>query len=94
VRLAELGMPTIATLRGMAIRMYYRHEHPPPHFHVVYQRDGAFVSIETGEIIHGRLSPSRAQIIRRRTALHRQELLANWERGRRNEPFEKIAGLD
>jgi hypothetical protein len=87
-------MPTISRFRGMAIRMYYRREHPPPHFHVIYQDLEAFISIETGEVIHGRLTPALTRMIREWAALRRQQLRANWERGRRNESFETIKGLD
>ncbi len=87
-------MPTICRFGGMAIRMYYRREHPPPHFHVIHQDMEAFVAIETAEIIHGRLTPALTRMIREWTRLRRSELRANWEKGRRNEPFDNIAGLD
>jgi hypothetical protein len=38
-------MPTISTFFGIAIRMFYT-EHPPPHFHVSYQRHRALISTE------------------------------------------------
>ncbi len=47
-------MPTISFFYGIAIRMYLR-DHPPPHFHVIYQQHEANVSIETGDIIEGKL---------------------------------------
>ena len=50
-------MPTISSFYGIFIRMYLR-DHPPPHFHAVYQGHEAFVAIESGEVIDGRLPPT------------------------------------
>ena len=47
-------MPIISVFFGIVIRMYHD-EHPPPHFHAVYQGFEAFVGIADGKIIHGRL---------------------------------------
>jgi Domain of unknown function (DUF4160) len=56
--------------------------------------DEANVSIESGEVIEGRLPPAAARLVREWTALNREQLLDNWNRARRSEPLERIPGLD
>jgi hypothetical protein len=73
--------------------MYVR-DHPPPQFHAVYQAYEANVSIDSGEVIEGRLPPVAARLVRQWTAIHRAQLLENWHRARRGEPLERIPGLD
>jgi hypothetical protein len=52
-------VPTISVFYGIAIRMFVQ-DHPPPHFHAVYAEWEATFSIESGELLEGRL-PSRAR---------------------------------
>jgi hypothetical protein len=40
-------MPTISVFFGIAIRMFFS-DHPPPHFHVAYQRYRAVIAVESG----------------------------------------------
>jgi hypothetical protein len=86
-------MPTISYFYGIYVRMYLR-DHPPPHFHAVYQEHEAFIAIETGEVVEGRLPPWAGRLVREWTVAHRQELLDNWNRARAGEPLERIVGLD
>lgn len=86
-------MPTISVFFGFVVQMYWR-EHPPPHMHVYYQGFEALVAIESGEIIGGSLPPAAMRIIRSWVVRRRAELLANWERGRQREPFERVPGAD
>jgi len=74
-------MPTISTFFGMTIRMFFK-EHPPPHFHVGYQRQRAVVAIETGAVLYGSLPPGALRIVREWTNRHRGELMDNWSRAR------------
>jgi hypothetical protein len=86
-------MPTISTFFGIAVRMFFA-DHPPPHFHAVYQRRRAVIAIETGDILHGTLPPGAVRIIREWAMRHRAELLENWERARARRPLERIRGAD
>jgi len=52
------NVPTISTFFGIVIRMYYD-DHGPPHFHAYYGEDMALISLETLEVLQGRL-PRRA----------------------------------
>lgn len=71
-------MPTISWFYGIAIRMYFD-DHAPPHFHAVHGRDMALVEIATGEVIRGTLRLSERRRVKRWTALHIAELMANWD---------------
>ena len=86
-------MPTISIFFGIVVQMYWR-DHPPPHVHAFYQGFEAIVAIETGEAVGGRLPPKAAALVRGWVLSRRQELLDNWERGRRGMPFEKVPGAD
>lgn len=55
-------MPTIALFYGIAIRMYVN-DHNPPHFHAIYGRAQAIVSIEDAVIIGGALPPTARRIV-------------------------------
>ncbi len=84
-------MPTIAIFYGMIIQMYWR-DHPPPHIHVLYQNFEAIVEIESGTVTGGRLPRNIARIVREWVLLRRPELRENWQRGRRRQPFLRVAG--
>ncbi|WP_022721700.1 DUF4160 domain-containing protein [Rhodopseudomonas sp. B29] len=86
-------MPTIAWFYGIAIRMYVR-DHPPPHFHAIYRESEAFVSIESGEVIEGRLPAAAARLVKEWALARRQQLRDNWSLARAGEQPERIAGLD
>jgi hypothetical protein len=86
-------MPTIAWFYGIAIRMYLR-DYPPPHFHAVYGEHEAFVAIETGEVIEGRLPRAAVRLVREWALARQHQLRENWRRARGGEQPEKIAGLD
>lgn len=86
-------MPTIAVFYGILIQMHWR-DHAPPHVHAIYQGYEALVAIESGEVIGGRLPPNAVRMVREWVLLRRSELMENWQRGRKREPFERIAGPD
>ncbi|HEX4415973.1 MAG TPA: DUF4160 domain-containing protein [Lacipirellulaceae bacterium] len=85
-------MPEISRFLGVVIRMYYR-DHAPPHFHAAYGEFEITVEIETGAI-SGRF-PRRAQAaVLEWNELHRDELLADWDRAREERPLERIEPLE
>jgi hypothetical protein len=61
---------------------------------VEYQGFEALVGILTGEVSEGRLPIKAAAIVKEWCLQHQEELLANWERGQRFEPMERIPGAD
>ena len=86
-------MPVISYFFGIYVRMYFD-DHPPPHVHVEYQGSEAFVSIETGEIIDGRLPRKAARLVKEWCLDHQGELEENWRRAVELEPLHRIPGAD
>jgi hypothetical protein len=72
--------------------MFYR-EHAPPHFHAVYGEFEVTIEIDTG-VVAGRFPRRALGLILEWQALHRSELLENWERARTGEPLKAIAPLE
>jgi hypothetical protein len=86
-------MPVISYFFGIYIRMYFD-DHAPPHFHVEYQGHEAFVAIETGEIIDGRLPRKAAALVKDWCLDHQAELADNWQRAVALLPLQRIPGAD
>lgn len=86
-------MPTIAYFLGIAVRMYYN-DHDPPHVHVRYQGYRARVLIADGSVIDGRLPPTTARLMKDWADLRRGALMQNWQAARRDEPLERIEGIE
>ena len=86
-------MPVISYFFGIYIRMYFD-DHAPPHFHVEYQGHEAFVAIETGETIAGRLPRRAAKLVKEWCLEHQGELAENWRRAVALEPLQRIPGAD
>lgn len=72
-------MPEICRFFGVVIRMNFD-DHAPPHFHARYAGSMASIAISTGVVIKGRLPPRVLGLLVEWTALHREELVANWKR--------------
>lgn len=86
-------MPEISRFFGAIITMYYN-DHPPPHFHVRYNKQKALVSIETLEVIEGKLSSRLLKLVQEWARLHQDELRQNWELARINQPLGKVEPLE
>lgn len=71
----------------------YFDDHPPPHFHAKYGAHEAQIEIVTSEVLHGELPRRALNLVRESTALHRAELVADWERAERDEPLVSIDPL-
>lgn len=85
-------MPTISEFHGIVIRMF-NNDHAPPHLHATYGEFEGVVGLDPIAILAGRL-PSRVEkMVAEWVELHRQELLANWERGQRLEALQRIDPL-
>lgn len=86
-------MPEISRFYGIVIAMYYN-DHDPPHFHARYGGEKGVFRIDNSEMTEGSL-PHRARRLAAEWAeSHRAELVANWDRARRNEPILSIAPLE
>ena len=86
-------MPEISRFFGIVIQMYYK-DHDPPHFHVRYSGQRALVAIEDSAVLRGQLSPRALALVREWAALHRAELLRDWELARAEAELRPIAPLE
>jgi len=86
-------VPRISFFYGIAIWLYWNEGvHARPHFHARYA--GQVASIDfAGEVIAGSLPRRALALVAEWAALHEDELTANWERARREEPLEPIEPL-
>lgn len=85
-------MPEISRFYGMTIQLFYD-DHNPPHFHVTYGSYKAVFSIDTLEIIEGKLPKKQALLIVQWAYLHRQELFQTWETVKNRQVPKKIKPL-
>jgi hypothetical protein len=85
-------MPTISVFYGIAIRMYFD-DHPRPHFHAYSGGEDASISIDTLEILEGRLSRRTLSLVLEWASEHRAELHENWARCEAHKELKKIDPL-
>jgi len=58
-------MPAISMFYGLIVYMYFmdNKQHRLPHIHVKYQDDEVIVSIPDGNMIEGRIPPSKMKLL-------------------------------
>lgn len=86
-------MPVIAYFFGIYVRMYHG-DHSPPHIHVEYQGQEAFVAVLSGEVVEGHLPKRAARLVKEWCLDNQAALLRNWERACALLPLERIPGAD
>lgn len=86
-------MPEISRFYGIIIKMFYA-DHNPPHFHAVYGEYEASFSIDTLEIIEGKMPPSAKGLIIEWATIHKNELSNNWKSILETQTFNKINPLE
>ena len=85
-------MPEISRFLGIIISMYFD-EHNPPHFHARYGDLKVEVAIDTLAVIAGKLPPRVLGLVLEWAALHKDELIGNWENARLSVSLKKIEPL-
>ena len=85
-------MPEISRFLGIIIRMQFN-DHPPPHFHVQSGGKTAMVSIRSLRLLEGDLSPRVLGLVAEWAALHREELLLDWDLAMKHQPLNRIDPL-
>jgi hypothetical protein len=86
-------VPRISYFKGIAIYMYWNEgAHATPHFHAHHEGARASVGLD-GHVLAGQIDPGALRLVQEWTRIHRDELLANWERSRRAEPILPIDPL-
>ena len=85
-------MPEISRFYGIIIAIFYG-DHGPPHFHARYGNYRAAVSIKELTVLEGHLPPRTLGMVIEWAALHRDELLRDWDLAMDNQPLQKIDPL-
>jgi hypothetical protein len=85
-------MPEISRFLGMVISIYFD-DHNPPHFHVSYNEKEAAISITDLSVMEGTLPARVLGLVMEWAALHKEELLANWNMVKETGKFFKIDPL-
>jgi hypothetical protein len=86
-------MPRISHFYGIAIYMYYR-DHAPPHLHAMYADKEVIIELATGAVLDGSLPRRAMSLVADWLAIHRRELLDNWNLARSGQPLNQVAPLD
>jgi len=86
-------VPTICSFYGVIIRMFFN-EHAPPHFHAQYAEFKAEIEIETLKILRGDLPRRALAMVLEWAALHREDLVADWDLCRGHEQPRQIQPLE
>lgn len=86
-------MPEISRFFGIIVTLYYD-DHAPPHFHVRYGDQRAIIEIETLAFIEGSLSPRVRGLVVEWAALHRSELMDDWNLAMQHAPLKRIPPLE
>ena len=86
-------MPTICMFYGILIRMYWN-DHAPPHFHVEYGEYRAKYLIETLVLSRGQLPRRAHALVLEWAAMHRNELMEDWELCELKQQPKMISPLD
>lgn len=85
-------MPEISRFLGIVIGMFYN-EHGVAHFHAVYGEHEVCIEVETGTV-HGQFPTRALRLVLEWAALHKEQLLEDWQLARRGEPLKPIAPLE
>ncbi|ADL55743.1 DUF4160 domain-containing protein [Gallionella capsiferriformans] len=84
-------MPELARFYGIIIRMFLiDREHPPRHIHIKYGDHEAVMSLNTLELIDGKLPNKCFQLVREWAELHQAELIEIWD----TQKFHRVQPLE
>jgi len=72
--------------------MFYE-DHNPPHFHVKYGEFEAIINILDFALIQGNIPPKAIALVMEWAALHKEELLEDWNLAIQGKPLKQIAPL-
>lgn len=75
-------MPEITRFDGIVIKIFFRGEHNPPHFHAVYGEFNGVIEIETSKMIEGDLPKKVVGAVETWAKLHKNELECMWNEKR------------
>ncbi len=85
-------MPEISRFFGIIIAMFYN-DHNPPHFHARYGSYKAAIKIDDFKVLEGYLPPRALGLVMEWAAIHKDELLMDWELAIERKPLSPIEPL-
>lgn len=85
-------MPEISRFFGIIIAMFYD-DHNPPHFHAKYGNYKAAIKIKDFTVLDGFLPPRAMGLVVEWAAIHKDELLMDWEAAKDKRPLFPIEPL-
>lgn len=71
-------MPRLSECYGIVTYMYFA-DHNPPHFHAVYGKCEALISVADGTVLGGELPRTATHLVEQWRAERQAEREANWE---------------
>ena len=88
-------MPIISQFYGIIIRIFYKdtQQHHGAHIHVEYNESTAVYSIDTVELLDGKLPPKQNRMVIAWMEIHKEELVALWKVSQQDGEFFKIDSL-
>jgi hypothetical protein len=86
-------VPTLSSFYGIVIQMFWN-EHAPPHFHALYGEFEVLVDIRTLGVLEGYLPRRAMALVLEWAAIHRMELLEDWDLCTAKQTPHKIDPLD
>lgn len=88
----KVGMPEISRFYGIIIAMFYD-DHNPPHFHARYGSYKVAIKIRDFAVLEGCLPPKAMGLVMEWAAIHKDELLLDWEAAKEKKPMLPIEPL-
>ena len=85
-------MPEISRFFGIIIAMFFD-DHNPPHFHARYGNDNAVIKIPDLTVLEGYLQPRALGLVMEWAAIHKDELLRDWELAKDKKPLFPVEPL-
>jgi len=85
-------MPEISRFFGIIIAMFFD-DHNPPHFHARYGNDNAVIKITDLTVLEGYLQPRALGLVMEWAAIHKDELLNDWELAKDKKPLFPVEPL-
>jgi hypothetical protein len=91
-RIKILAAPIVSTFYGIHIEIRYREmKHELPHFHALYEKYEASISIKPLKVLENSGIPSKLlRIVKKWAAIHQEELLAGWVASKNHKKIKKI----
>ena len=88
-------MPVISMFYGIVVLMYYfdNKKHHQPHVHVECSDDEAVISIPDGAVLEGTLKTAKLKLVQAWIEIHKEELVADWNRAVSGQSVFKIDPL-